>query len=316
MGKKSNIKEFVTKSKILHGDKYDYSLVVYLGSRQKVLIRCIEHNHIFLQSPAGHLVGKGCDICGLRKVRDNQSKRRAAAKNKFDLFGNLIHANKYTYTNVEYLTAKDKVLVTCEKHGDFKITPNDHLSGYGCAKCYAEKHKITSYKLAQSFGAVFSSRATKLYGDNVYDYSEVVYLNSRTKVAIKCLTCGGVFYKSPDTHLRGQGCPHFASNGYKPSKAATLYLFSISEKYCGFGITNNFKIRHAAHKTTFKKHSAHAELITTYELSGTQALAIENHLKESYEIIDTGIEGFRKEATDIKHLPAILEDIKKFLDTI
>ena len=45
-----------------HGDKYDYSKVIYAGNKTKVTIRCHQHGD-FKQTPANHLSGQGCPGC-------------------------------------------------------------------------------------------------------------------------------------------------------------------------------------------------------------------------------------------------------------
>ena len=52
----------------------------------------------------------------------------------------------------------------------------------------------------------FIARSKSIHGDK-YDYSQVVYVNSSTKVAIKCNHCGNIFYQSPNVHLKKCGCP-------------------------------------------------------------------------------------------------------------
>ena len=64
----SNTEDFIEKSKILHGDTYDYSLVDYVNNSTQVEIKCEEHGS-FLQSPRDHLRGHGCHTCGLLKAR-------------------------------------------------------------------------------------------------------------------------------------------------------------------------------------------------------------------------------------------------------
>lgn len=56
-----------------------------------------------------------------------------------------IHKNRYTYDKVDYKNALDKVIVTCIKHGDFKITPNHHLNGNGCPICSYSKGELLIY---------------------------------------------------------------------------------------------------------------------------------------------------------------------------
>ena len=64
----SSTEDFTEKSKILHGDTYDYSKVEYTNNSTPVEIVCEEHG-IFLQSPRDHLRGHGCHTCGLLKAR-------------------------------------------------------------------------------------------------------------------------------------------------------------------------------------------------------------------------------------------------------
>lgn len=60
--KKSNTKEFIDKAKLKHGDKYDYSEVIYKDWKTNVTIICSKHGS-FLQSPNNHLHGQGCPVC-------------------------------------------------------------------------------------------------------------------------------------------------------------------------------------------------------------------------------------------------------------
>lgn len=52
-----------------------------------------------------------------------------------------IHGNKYLYDKVIYTNAHTKVIITCKEHGDFLMSPSNHMGNHGCNKCYAEKDK-------------------------------------------------------------------------------------------------------------------------------------------------------------------------------
>ena len=54
--------EFISKSKLIHGDKYDYSLVDYVNNSTKIKIICQIHG-IFEQTPHAHLKNQGCPAC-------------------------------------------------------------------------------------------------------------------------------------------------------------------------------------------------------------------------------------------------------------
>jgi len=54
--------EFIEKSKKVHDNRYDYSLVKYKNLTTKVKIICPFHG-IFKQTPNHHMSGIGCPIC-------------------------------------------------------------------------------------------------------------------------------------------------------------------------------------------------------------------------------------------------------------
>ena len=62
---------FVENAKIIHNNKYDYSLVNYKNNRTKVIIKCDNHG-VFEQYPGNHIHKKqGCPLCieyGFSKV--------------------------------------------------------------------------------------------------------------------------------------------------------------------------------------------------------------------------------------------------------
>lgn len=62
----SNTNEFIKKAKQIHNDKYDYSKVDYKHYKTKIIIICPIHGE-FLQTPSGHLSGKGCLQCAIDK---------------------------------------------------------------------------------------------------------------------------------------------------------------------------------------------------------------------------------------------------------
>lgn len=58
-----NNEKFSNLSKIIHDNKYDYSLVEYKSSKIKVSIKCNRCNDVFFQDPRNHLSGQGCPKC-------------------------------------------------------------------------------------------------------------------------------------------------------------------------------------------------------------------------------------------------------------
>lgn len=68
MPKRKTTKEFIEEAKMVHGNKYDYSKVVYVNSRSKVHILCKDHG-LFTQKADTHLSGSGCPKCAFNAER-------------------------------------------------------------------------------------------------------------------------------------------------------------------------------------------------------------------------------------------------------
>ncbi len=68
---------------------------------------------------------------------------------------------------------------------------------------------ITTEQTVEKFKAVHGS---------TYDYSKVKYVSARVKVKIKC-QIHGIFEQTPNSHLRGAGCPSCGHN--RTAKAKT-----------------------------------------------------------------------------------------------
>lgn len=66
MTKKLTQEEFITRARKVHGDKYDYSKVIYVNANTNVVITCPTHGD-FKQTPARHLLGCDCLKCELKK---------------------------------------------------------------------------------------------------------------------------------------------------------------------------------------------------------------------------------------------------------
>jgi len=186
MGRKSLTDEqFITKSKLIHGNKYDYSLVDYKNNSTKIKIICPNHGY-FYQIPNNHLNGKGCIKCFIDKVK--------LTDEQFIMKSKLVHGNKYDYSLVDYKNNFTKVKIIHPIYGIFEQTPHNHM----CGKHFFKNKKMTNEQ--------FISNAELIRGDK-YDYSLVDYKNNHSKIDIIC-SIHGVFKQSPSNHIsKLQGCP-------------------------------------------------------------------------------------------------------------
>jgi hypothetical protein len=69
---------FIDKAKIVHGDKYDYSMCNYITNMNELTIICDVHGE-FKQRGDNHLQGKGCVKCGFitthKKIRESKTAK-------------------------------------------------------------------------------------------------------------------------------------------------------------------------------------------------------------------------------------------------
>lgn len=132
---KYNTPCFIEKAKEMFGEKYDYSKVQCFNATDKVEIICPHHGK-FKQIANQHLQGHSCPKCNF----DQMAKDRALGKELFINKSKLLFGEKYNYSKVEYINGQKKVCLVCPIHGEFKVTPNNHLSKKsGCPICNESK---------------------------------------------------------------------------------------------------------------------------------------------------------------------------------
>lgn len=184
--KRLTTEEFIRKARAIHGNKYDYSKVVYINSYTPVIIICPIHGE-FLCTPNNHLSNKtGCPYCnGGVRIDTDEFIRRAR----------LVHGDKYGYTKSIYVNSVTPIIITCPIHGDFEQVPAYHLSGNGCPTCGGTKRLTTEE---------FIIRAGLVH-DNKYGYTKSVYINAYTPIIVTC-PIHGDFVTLPHYHLLGSGC--------------------------------------------------------------------------------------------------------------
>ena len=190
--KKLTTKEFIQKARQVHGNKYDYSMVEYKGSQEKIKIICPIHG-IFLQKPNGHLLNHGCSFCG-------SSVKTQATENKTKLF--LSNFENIDFSKCEIKGQLEQSKLYCIKHGYFNKMLNNMFPSKQCNPCYQcereKKNDIHKKKFIEK---------SKIIYNNKYDYSQVNYTGIHNNVIVIC-PLHGAFNTIPNDHMRGKSaCP-------------------------------------------------------------------------------------------------------------
>jgi hypothetical protein len=218
---------FIDKAKLVHGNKYNYDKVEYKAARTKVKIFCKIPDHgVFEQTPDNHTRGKGqgCPKCG--NIKQGVSKRLTLTE--FIEKAKEKHGDKYDYSESVYIGNHKNLKIKCKEpnHGEFEQTPSSHIIGSGCPKCSNIKKSL----LFRSTIEEFIEKAKEIHGDK-YDYNKSVYVNTNTKMIIKCKEPNhGEFEQTPSSHIIGSGCPKCSNIKKSLSRKYTLQEFIEKSK--------------------------------------------------------------------------------------
>lgn len=196
-GQKLTTEEFVKKARVVHGDKYDYSLAKYVKTSAKVVIICPEHGE-FSQTPNRHLAGCGCPKCGRSRIV--QSKTLSHEEHVIAILG----VNPDINVLERITNVNTPVLCLCKicTH-KWSVRPRDLKCGKSCPKC-------AKLKQAQRQKLPHDRQVAAIAEANPYvEVLEEITSNS-TKVLCRCRICSYKWTAIPNNLKRGEGCPKCA----------------------------------------------------------------------------------------------------------
>ena len=191
-GKTRSKGKFVEKARSIHGDKYDYSEVVYSGYKSRVTIICPVHGR-FEQTPSKHVMGNGCMFCG--QMRNGHKSRTGTIE--FIRRARERHGERYDYSLVEYLQCDTKVCIVCAVHGEFWQRPACHVRGYGCERC---SHEYRGAMMRSGFDE-FLEAALKSH-NGLYSYKQDSFRGMGSSVVVTCPEHGDWVASSACNHVK------------------------------------------------------------------------------------------------------------------
>lgn len=112
---------------------------------------------------------------------------------EFILNAQAIHGDMYDYSETVYINTRTNIKIICKKHGEFEQRANHHLTGSKCPECVRENKSLSKEG--------FIKKSKLVHGDK-FDYSQVIYINNKTKVKI-IDPIHGEFWQLPNNHLAG-----------------------------------------------------------------------------------------------------------------
>lgn len=182
----------------------------YRGMNKKAAIECSSHG---LQAPRimTTMLSGGHPCLDCAETRHYAGYTSASAKQRLKKhFG-----DKYQIVEFSYQGKKTAVTLICEKHGKWTIQFQSYLKSRGCSYCFTKENvEARSKGLRRKANETRAKRFDawleycQSFHKDKYDYSEVIYLDQKTRVQIGCPYHGDI-WQTPDTH-KTAGCRYCA----------------------------------------------------------------------------------------------------------
>lgn len=199
--------EIIARGNKKHGGKYTYHSETIMDMSSKMKITCSEHGD-FWQSPSSHCTtGQGCPECKKGGRYTTETFVRKMVK----------QGSTYDYSKTEYVGANSKIIVTCEKHGDFFPCAFQHGYGVGCPKCSHVGPSSAEYEIAELIGP-----KVEMSNREIISPQELDLVRHDLKLAVEF---NGTFFHSLDKKAKG-----YHRNKRLMAEKAGYRLISVSEE--------------------------------------------------------------------------------------
>jgi very-short-patch-repair endonuclease len=119
--------EFISKSKEIHGNRFNYSKVEFKNVRSKIIIICPDHGEFLIRASNHTHMKQGCDACAREKHKLTELIPERLENLK------KTHNNKYKYQDLS--VNKGFIKIICPSHGEFNQYLYFHEYGHGCPEC-------------------------------------------------------------------------------------------------------------------------------------------------------------------------------------
>lgn len=272
MRKKTHI-EFLSEMESINSnisflDEYD-------GDRIKLRCVCKICGNQWMASPGHLLRGRGCPSCAIKKQA--QSKRKTQAQ----VLSELSERNPGVTVIGLYKGADVPIEVKCKKCGYiWTPIPNSLLRGTGCPSC-AGNQKRTHEQFVDQLHKIDSS--IEVLGK---------YINTDTKIEVKCKNCGKTWHSTPNNLLDGHGCARCAGR-----KSQQEFLEDLSKVNPDIEVLGKY--------VDFKTHVAVRCKVCGYEWKSRPSQLLSGHgchkcgIKKQADMLRKSQEQFEAELTKI-----------------
>jgi len=183
------------------------------------------------------------------------------------------HGKRYGYNLVSYKKNDSPVTLLCKSHGEFTITPNNHMRGSGCKKCgiMSRAAIIKCPRQGQSFRDLHPDKCIEWSYKNEFG-PETFRPKSNELVIRQCQVCLREWKTTVNHFSCGGGCVRCQQNG--PERLIDDLLTSLN---CDFEV--QYTGTNCRHKTKLRFDFA---IFSNEQLSGIIEYNGESHFHPIY----------------------------------
>lgn len=178
-----------------NSDLYKYTGNIKInGMKQCIDMHCHKHGG-YLSSPK-NIIRSACFGCKKCRVESDRLSLDLFIKKSSEA-----HNGIYDYTKTDYLKSHSPIIVTCPRHGDFKVMPYIHISGKGfCPKCTT---KVSSYEIELSNYLQNNEIDVETTFKGLDGVSEIDIISHKHRIGIEIngLYWHSDIYKDKDYHI-------------------------------------------------------------------------------------------------------------------
>ena len=184
----------------------------YVNAKTKIKCKCKIDGYEFEMKPNDLLRGQGCPKCAgnIKKTTEEFKQEIKDINDNIEILG-------------EYINNKIKIKCKCKIDGyEWEMTPNSLLNGQSCPKCGIKSRVEKRSKTHKEF-----IKEIKKINDDIEILGE--YVNSQTKIKVRCKKDGYIWEVVPNSLLNGRGCPK--CNASKGEKRIVKFLDNRNIEY-------------------------------------------------------------------------------------
>lgn len=182
--RKLTVEEFVKRSKKVHGDRYDYSLVEDPQYKNKVKILCPVHGEFQQRSVTHFRQGSGCPECG-KSLLSSGDPRTETEESYRDRLA-MEWGSQITLVPGSYKDSVSPAMFVCREHGPFEMNKPYRMFQTGdCPVCIKTRGHSTS-KAEQELAVQLSEEfEVETNNRTVLDGGELDVYSSLRKAAVE-----------------------------------------------------------------------------------------------------------------------------------